>query len=438
MRNNIPSDKRLPFFALILVLFIILIWFFATNSPETDRRPPQQAAKLNVDVLVLEPRNFSIQIESYGTVQPRTQSLLVAQVGGQITSINPSFRDGGFFKKGDVLLEIDPRDHQANVKIAEAQLMDAKQALLEENARADQAKKDWLRLGGDETPSDLVLRKPQMLAAEARLVSASANLDKSRLNLERTRITAPFDGRTLKKNADLGQVVSGNAQLGEIYASDAVEIRLPIRNRDLAFLDLPEQYDGNTDKNNTTHTPNVDLISSLVKDQRWAGKVVRTESAIDEQARQLHVVAQIEDPFSTDKKSNSSGAAIKIGQYITAEISGRVIKDALVIPSSAIYQSSFVYLAKNDELLRQEITIAWQNGKQSLISEGLSAGDLIVTTPLGQVTTGTGVKVNGDADADGTLNKTGGPTGKARGSKNNTASEIKNNRKPNSTDGDRS
>ena len=401
MKNNSTLDTRVIFFLVVVFAFAIILWFFLANSPSTNRRPPQQAASLNVDVLVLESSNYNIQIESYGTVQPRTQSLLMAQVGGQITSINPSFRDGGFFKKGAILLEIDPRDFQANVKIAEAQLMDGKQALLEEKARAVQAQKDWQRLGGDETPSDLVLRKPQMLAAKAKLVSASANLDKARLNLERTKITAPYAGRTLKKNADLGQVVSANAQLGEIYATDAVEIRLPIRNRDLAFVNLPEQYD--TDDvsagSSIMTSPAVEVVSSLLKEQSWLGKIVRTEGAIDPQARQLHVVAQIENPFSAKNRRGANGAAIKIGQYVTAKISGKNIKSALVVPSSAIYQGSFVYLAKNEKLLRQEITIAWQNGKQALISQGLNAGDQVITTPLGQVTTGTGIKVNQASNA---------------------------------------
>ncbi|MFK7733489.1 MAG: efflux RND transporter periplasmic adaptor subunit [Pseudomonadales bacterium] len=387
-------DRRL--LPLIILLGLLLIaGLFYVNEPAPARSAPARPAPIAVDVMPLALENIEIKVESYGTVQPRTQSMLVAQVSGQITKVNSAFRDGGFFNKNDVLLEIDPRDYVANVRIAEASLVDAQQVLMEETARAEQASKDWQRLGRGEKPSDLVLRKPQMLAAKARLASASANLDKVRLDLERTKIRAPYAGRTLKNLVDLGQVVSMNAQLGEIYATDAVEIRLPIRNRDLAYVSLPERYSNS--QLESSDLPKVVLTSQLTGNESWEGEIVRTESAIDTNARQLHVVAKIDEPFAAGEQTDNEQPPtrpIKIGEYVNAFITGKTMENVLSIPVDAIYQNSYVYTVVDGLLQRQDINITWRSGERAVIQSGLAEGDQLVLTPLGQVTSGVRVTPN--------------------------------------------
>ncbi len=357
-----------------------------SNPPEIERRGPPTGPQTVVETVRVSPQAYRINVSSYGTVQPRTQSIMVAQVSGQVVSVNPEFRPGGFFEAGDTLMTIDPRDYEADVKIAEATMMDALQAQAQEEARAEQALTDWQRLGdAGEVPSDLVLRKPQLEAARARVSSAQSALTKAQLDLERTAITAPFSGRVLRQMADLGQVVTMGAQLAEVYATDYVEIRLPVRNADLAFVDLPEGPD--------SAQPGVAVQSELGGSQLWQGQIVRTEGAIDEVARQLHVVAQINDPFVTGENVDRP---LKIGEYVTAEIEGRALEDVLVIPSNAIYQNTYVYVVEEGLLQRREIDIAWQNGSEAVINSGLAPNDALVTTPLGQITSGTPVRVIND------------------------------------------
>ena len=226
----------------ILGTFLVIAAVIKLNPPEAQRRPGASAPQITVETQTMVARDYAIRIESYGTVQPRVRSMLVAQVGGQIVDANPNVRDGGFFERGDVLLRIDERDYAANESIAEAALADAQQVLAEAEARTQQAREDWERLGNAGEPTDLVLRIPQLKAARARVRSAESSLEKARLDLERTQIRAPFAGRVLRKFVDLGRVVSVNTQLAEIYATDVVEIRLPLRNRDLQYIALPETY----------------------------------------------------------------------------------------------------------------------------------------------------------------------------------------------------
>lgn len=380
-----PTLRRRLLPAVILAALATVGLAILRNPPTLQEGGAPGGPRLLVETLRIVPTDYPMRIQSYGTVAPRTQSMLVAQVRGQIQSIAPSFRPGGFFAKGDVLLNIDPRDYDADVKIAEAALMDAVQAEAQEAARAEQALTDWRRLGGGEPPSDLVLRRPQLQAAKARVASAQAALTKARLDLERTALRAPYDGRVLRKLVDVGQVAQNGTQLAEVYATDYVEVRLPLRNSDLSFIDLPEI--GRSAK------PPVTIRSDLGGEGFWRGAIVRTEGAIDENSSQLHVVAQIDDPFGL--RGQPLDRPLKIGQYVTAEIIGSVQQDSIVVPSDAIYQNSYAYVVEDGALQRLEVAVAWQNEVDALIGSGLQAGDALVVTPLGQVYSGTPVRVAG-------------------------------------------
>lgn len=392
MKPFLQNPKIIAPLAIVGLVGVLGVLIVA-NAPEPHRRPPPSGPRITVETMAVEEAPFQIELQSYGTVRPQTQSVLVAQVSGQVLWLNPQFRDGGFFKKGDVLLKLDDRDYDANVKIARATLLDAQRQYEEQKALADRAQEEWYALGYTDEPNDLVLRKPQLMAAEASVASAEASLEKAELSFERTQIIAPFDGRLLKKFVDLGQVVSTNTQIAEVYATDNVEVRLPINNNDLGFIDLPEQSAETLARG--VVGPRVELQSRLGAKKTWVAHVVRTESAIDEAARQLHVVAQVEDPFS----SSSDGILpLKMGEYVTARIEGKLMPKAITIPVSTIYQGTYVYIAVEGVLKRRDVDIAWQDAEVALIVAGLEVGDQLVLTPLGQVTSGTRVKVTRQDD----------------------------------------
>lgn len=400
-----PKGRRKYILAvMILVIAIGGAIFISKNPPEQRRGPPSKAPQMNVEVTVVRPQQYQIELNSFGTVRPRTQSALVAQVSGQIRSISDNFREGGFFEAGEVLVQLDDRDYKADLDIARATLSEAKQVLLEEQARADIASEDWnrykslpeeQRLNNSNTPNALLLRGPQVEAAKARVLSAQAQLSKAELAVERSSIVAPYDGRILNKSVDVGQVVGVNTTLANIFAVDFVEIRLPLNNSDLALIDLPEEFRSSQSAISTGDQADVSFASELNPEKVWQGRVVRTESAIDATSQQLYVVAQIDDPYGLVE--NSTKTSLKIGQYVTARIKGKLLNNAVVIPNSAIYQGSYVYVVEEGILKRREINTRWQNEQDTVITSGLGFGDQLVTTALGQVSSGTPVSIGNSA-----------------------------------------
>lgn len=380
--------KFLPL--LVLAGFVAVTWMISQTTPSSQRRdqPPQPAVSVQTLTVVAQP--YQIKISSFGTVRPRTQSQLVSQVSGQIIAISPNLREGGFFARGEKLITIDPRDYDIAVETARAELASAESVLIEEQARAKQARTEWADARTGSAPSDFALRLPQVAAAEAGLASARARLRQARLNRERTEIVAPYSGRVLSKAVDVGQVVSQNTNLAEVYATDFVEVPLPLKNSELSYIDLPQinrlQQPGGKQ-------PRVTFRSNLGDgNSSWRGKLVRTAGAIDADSNQLHVIAQIDDPYGV---AVADQLPLKIGQYVTAVIDGNRLADAIVIPNAAVYQGSYVYVVvERDDytvLERRDISIAWQNSTEALVGAGIAAGDQLVLTPLGQLSSGTRV-----------------------------------------------
>ncbi len=374
-----------------------------SNKPEARRsRPPK--AQISVEATRLKPQTYSITIRSYGVVQPRTESTLIPQVSGKIIKVASNFREGGFFEEGQLLVTIDPRDYEAEVKIAEANLVQARLALEEERAKAAQALRDWKRLRQSGRPSDLVLRKPQMNAAQASIQAAATRLEQVKVNLERTRIRAPYAGRILSKEVDVGQFVPTGTQLAKVYAVDYAEIRLPLNSQQLELVDIPEPYRG--DSRTEEGPPVMIKYRSAEQTYRWEARIVRTDGAFDVNSRQLFVVAQVDNPYGRRPEGNPP---LKIGQFVEAEIAGSRLDEVIVIPRSALYQGDEVVLIEDGKIRRKAVTIIWSNSEDVVIREGVQAGDILALTPVGSLISGT--QVNAIVDGEAVSQKDGGSEG---------------------------
>ena len=233
----------------VLVVVALVVW---QKSQNAERKPDTEKAVL-VEIIEAEVVSLNFSVNSQGTVRPRTETTLVSEVSGKIVSVAPEFVAGGFFHQGEVLLQIDPSDYETGLKRAEAALASRVAKLADETARSEQAMKDWLNMGKQGQPSELVLRKPQLADAQANVSAAEADVQKARRDLERTQITVPYDGLVRQKAVDIGQYVTLGTRLGVTFAIDTAEVRLPLTNNDLNYLDLPSETE--VKSKNKTYPP---------------------------------------------------------------------------------------------------------------------------------------------------------------------------------------
>lgn len=382
------SRSKLKFVlpVILLIAAIAVGRAMIVNKPEASRqRPPSPV--LNVDATRVERGSFDVTVMAEGTVQPRTESTLIPEVSGRVIEISADFREGGFFEKGAVLLRIEPRDYELALATAEAQVAEASAALEQELALAEVVKNDWKQLG--KTAPDLGLRKPQIAAAKAGLLSARSQLERATVDLQRTVIRAPYAGRVLEQSADVGQFVSVGSTLARIYAIDFVEIRLPLSTRELELVDLPERF-----RDDDVATPRIEtpvLIEADIgrKTHRWEGRIVRVGGAIDTQSRQLFVVAQVDDPYARGPEGRPP---LRIGQFVRARIQGRALADVFVLPREALREGGEVLIVdKESRLQRRPVTVAWSDGETAVISDGLVEGDVVTLTSLSIAASGSEV-----------------------------------------------
>jgi len=382
----IPRKVRIV--ACILLIATVIIGLLNAYKPEASKRAIPETV-VRVDVVTAQRSNYPIVVNANGTVEAETRGDLVAQIRGEIVSVSDNFSTGGSFKKGDVLIQIDQRDYQADLSQALANLSQAEANYRQEQANSNQAKLDWERLGNTEPAPDLVLRKPQLTAAKAQYDSAKAASDGGRLNLSRTTITAPYDGRIIERKAVLGQYLAIGNPIAEVFATEGVEVRLPVSQEEFSQLGLDSFSADANDQ-----SPFLVSISSTVGNQayQWDAKITRTDSTFDINTRQIDVIAEVQDPFGKD----SGQTALKIGQFVSARIQGRTVEDVFVIPNKSIREGSYVYTVRDGKLAKQSIKVLWQDDQNALIGDGIQAGELVVTTSLNSTLAGASAKLGDD------------------------------------------
>lgn len=362
----------------------------------SQRLQPSQPEPVAPTVRVVEAALQSVQMtfHAVGTVAPRTATELVPEVSGNVVWISPNLVAGGYFEAGEVLLRIDDRDYLNAVGRARA-------AVSRTQAENEFAQFELRRLE-DLATRQLISRSEAeagMRAArvsEASLQDAEFALEQAQRDLQRTEIIAPFTGLVRSEQIDLGQFVNRGASIASIYAVDYVEVRLPIADQQLAYLDLPVVQRGELDE---ATAPTVTLSAQFAGGEyQWQGKLVRTEAEIDARSRMVQAVARIS---ARDSGSNDpEDLPPPVGLFVQAEIEGRSADNVVVLPRSAIRNGNQVLVVDDDNRLRfRTVRILRIYEDEAYINAGLTAGERVCISPLQTVVEGMRVETILEATA---------------------------------------
>ncbi len=359
-----PALRKFVVIPGILISAFALMAVLSQFKPE----PPKQESEnldLLVETLTLELSTESFRIYSQGTVRPRTQTVLSAEVSGSIVSISPKFIAGGAFEKGEVLMRIDPTNYTAAIDKAEA-------LVAQRQIEFDGAKK--LQSQGYRAESEFA-------SAAAALASAKADLAIAQRNLERSYIRLPYAGMVLSKDADIGQFINSGTQLGVTFATDIAEVRLPLTDQDLAFVDLPGP--ASSDMGNG---PQVTLTATQKgKRMQWDAELVRSEGVVDERSRVTYAVAQFDDPYQL----HGDGIALPIGTFVAAEITGSGAFDVIRIPRTALRRADQVLVVDDENKIDiRTVAVIRTDERFAYVGSGVAPGERITTTAIEAPTNG--------------------------------------------------
>lgn len=360
--------------AIIIIIGALAFTALKKFAPQAEETEPLKVIPA-VEVVTASPDTASLTVASQGSVMARTETQAASEVSGRVISVADNFETGAAFKEGDVLLTIDDADYIAALATSRAEEADAALAVATEKARAAQAQRDWKRLGTTgKKPTDLVLRKPQMVSAEARLEASKAAVSRAQRNLDRTRLRAPYDGRIRSTATDVGSYVTVGSPLAEMYATDRLEVMLPLSSEDFAFIE----------KNPGTE------ITLRSRGETIGATLSRISGEVDTKTRQVSVIAALPE----DSK-------LLPGEFVTAEITGITLDNTIAIPRRALYGTGQVLSVDNDDRLRfRDVTVARTSGETVYISDGVSSGDRIATTTLAAPVDGMEVQVISPAEGN--------------------------------------
>ncbi|MEP0354167.1 efflux RND transporter periplasmic adaptor subunit [Paraglaciecola sp.] len=355
---------RNKWFKRILPLIVLIIGYGgmgvikASGNDDEEQDPIDTRPTVKVETAVAE--DYQVNITSYGEVTPLESTMISSQVSGEVISWHPSFVAGGLVLNGSILFSVEKGTYEAALLQAESDLTVAKANLIEEQARADVAKQE---AKGNKV-SDLYLRKPQLLSAQASVKSAQARLKIAQRDLDNCDIKAPYDALVISRTLGSGQYVNQGSQVGELYNIETAEISFPIAGFDQEFL--PSSISQKTALVSTKG------YSAITRE----GTIARDLGIIDQQTRMSQLVVRVEDPYSL----KSDLPPLKFGSYVEVSFAGKTLSQVYKLPQSLVNNRIIWVLDEELQMQPKRVAIIREEGEYLLVSEGIKNQDTLIMT----------------------------------------------------------
>ncbi len=356
--------------ALILCGAGAISYRFISNPAKTEKTDDKPSALVSVKTLPVVLGNFPLEIEVLGLVRAAKESVLKAQVSGEVIWTGDEFIPGGFFEKDAPILKIDPADYALDVQMRKAALAQMQAALKIEKGQQDTAKEELAMLkrstGKKFESTDLALRKPQLEQAQADIDSAQAGLDMAELNLERTTLSAPFNAILTARNTDVGNIVSSQDNLGTLVSTDEYWIDVDVPLADIRWLEVP----------GSTAVITLDGGRGVRK-----GRLIKMTGTLNEQSRLAGMIVSVADPLLREDHDEGLYPLI-LGDYARITLVGKTLKDAARIGQSFVRGADKVWLERDGKLVIQTVEIVHKDREYAYITQGLKDGDRLITSNI--------------------------------------------------------
>ena len=359
----------------IIPLIIVVVFIFGAAGLMATAPVLEPTAKkpvpTTVRIVEVEPKSVRLMVNSQGSVMPSTESQLIPEVSGRVVWMSPNLVAGGYFTEGQLLVRVDDVDYRNSLERAQATLERAEAE--EQHARYEYQRLESLAERNLTSRSQLENSLRAQRVAGANLRDARANYEQAQESLDRTQMSAPFTGLVRSEAVDIGQFISRGSAIATLYASGQVEVRLPIADRQLAFLDLPPTLRGELPEG---LRPKVTLTTEYAGQQLvWQGEIVRTEAEIDVSSRMVQLVARV---------PNIDGQTpLTVGLFVNAKIEGLLAEDIVTLPRSALRNNGQVLVVDTDNKLQfrtiKQLRLYQDN---VLVKSGLSLGERVCLSPL--------------------------------------------------------
>ena len=403
--------------------------YWLMNRPAARRRPPKAEAAL-VEVTRVRLGREKVIVQAMGAVIPAREVKLAAQVGGKITAVSEDVIPGGRLAAEAEILQIDPWDYLLAIEQRDSDLTTARSNLTRFRSALTKAENDLkIEMGrqsmaADEyallkeqvdvagPDKDLLLRKPQLAiaqanvsaaranvsAAEASVAAAGAALEKADLDLMRTTVLAPFNVSVQARHVEKGSIVNPSAALVSLVGTDQYWVRVTVPTDQLRWIRIPGRngeagstvriYDptdwGGTEEPGGAASRPASRAAGKDKPPRphRIGHVLRLLPNLETAGRMAQLLVSVTDPLHL-KKAAPPHRRLVLDAYVNVEIVGRKMARVFRLPRTALRDGSQVWiLSKKNTLEIRTVRVVWSTKENVFVTEGLGAGDRLITTDL--------------------------------------------------------
>ncbi|MYC15771.1 MAG: efflux RND transporter periplasmic adaptor subunit [Gemmatimonadetes bacterium] len=392
--------KSLLLASAILLISTIVAYLMVWLRPEPEIRPLTSRAPFAVTASAVVGTG-AIPVYGAGTVRPVAKIDVAAEINGKVVWVDPAFQSGGRVRKGQILFRIDDADYRNRVQQARANVAAQHVALLRANEEAQIARAEYAQFRRDQTDiakaNPLALWEPQLEAARASVARDSAVLADAELALARTKVRAPFRGVVQTESIDVGQFVVAGQSVGRLYATDAVEVVVPLSDANAALIPgLWRLEAGDGDRQVKARV----IAEYGDGSYAWEGYVDRAEASLDEQTRTINVIVRVPNPFTSGTPVEGAGAdpgpPLLVGKFAEVRIEGIIPDQYFILRRSALRPGNEVWAVRDDTLLTiVPVRVLQRSDDKVFVTGTLKASQAVVIGGIQIATEGMVVRIGG-------------------------------------------
>jgi membrane fusion protein, multidrug efflux system len=332
--------------------------FGAEHQAQTAQKAPAPRP-VPVKIATVEKADFPVYLTGLGTVQGFNTVLVRTRVDGQINKI--AFKEGQFVKAGDTLVEIDPRPYQAAFDQAKAKKQQDEANLA--NANLDLQR--FTRLGEFATKQQTDTQRAMVAQLTAQIAADQAAIENAQAQLDYATVKAPISGVVGIRQVDVGNIVNSATQTGIVSIAQIEPITV--------IFTAPEDRLPEIQAALAVSPPKVIALSTDGKKELSTGTLALINNQVDTTSGTIRLKAVF------DNKDH----ALWPGQSVSTRLLIRTLKDATVVPDDAVQHGNdglYAYsVSADDKAELRKITVSNSIDGRSVIDEGLSPGQRVIT-----------------------------------------------------------
>ena len=358
------SLKTVRKWILFILGFVVIALSFQLSKKIANSNPPprRQAEKVIKNVFTKEVKNgsYNVQIPSNGLLEAYQRIKITSRVQGLMQTINPLFKSGQSYRKGQVLVQIASSEFNSNVIAQRASLYNLITSVMPDLQldfpQAYQSWKTYLKEFDVEkaTPPLPDMDEDVRLFISGRgIISSYYSLQNLEKSLTFYTIRAPFDGVLVAANVTEGSLIRPGQELGDFIAPDHYELKVA----------LPKSYVEKIDVGATVELKSIDT------QKKYTGTVSRINAKVNTETQSVEVFIRV------------SSSELKEGVYLEALIGALEFNDVVALDRGLLSGDQELYLVEVDKLVLKKVEVAHFTDTHAIV-RGLKDGVVVVAQPI--------------------------------------------------------